>query len=56
MKKVRLDQLVFDQGLSESREVLPETNLFRAPKVPYGHAQEDPIRIYLSDQMPKQEL
>ena len=36
--------------------VLPETNLFRAPKVPYGHAQEDPIRIYLSDQMPKQEL
>lgn len=23
--------------------VLPETNLFRAPKVPYGHAQEDPI-------------
>lgn len=28
--------------------VLPETNLFRAPKVPYGHAQEDPIRIYLS--------
>ena len=35
---------------------LPETNLFRAPKVPYGHAQEDPIRIYLSDQMPKQEL
>ena len=30
---------------------LPETNLFRAPQAPYGRAQEDPILIFLSDQM-----
>lgn len=36
--------------------VLPETNLFHAPKVPYAHAQEDPILIYLSDRMPDQAL
>ena len=36
--------------------VLPETNLFHAPKVPYVHAQEDPILIYLSDRMPDQAL
>ena len=36
--------------------VLPETSLFRAPKVPYANAQEDPILIYLSDRMPDQAL
>ena len=36
--------------------VLPETNLFHAPKVPYANAQEDPILIYLSDRMPDQAL
>lgn len=36
--------------------VLPETSLFRAPKVPYAHAKDDPVMIYLSDQMPDQAL
>ena len=35
---------------------LPETSLFRAPKVPYAHAQDDPILVYLSDQMPDRAL
>ena len=35
---------------------LPETSLFRAPKVPYANAQDDPILVYLSDQMPDRAL
>lgn len=35
---------------------LPETSLFRAPKVPYAHTQDDPILVYLSDQMPDRAL
>lgn len=33
--------------------VLPESTLFRAPRAPYVRAEEDPVMIFLADQIPK---
>ena len=33
--------------------VLPESTLFRAPRAPYVRAEEDPVLVFLADQLPK---
>lgn len=32
---------------------LPESTLFRAPRAPYVRAEEDPVLVFLADQLPK---
>ena len=32
---------------------LPESTLFRAPRAPYVRAEEDPVMIFLADQISK---
>lgn len=33
--------------------VLPESTLFRAPRAPYVRAEENPVLVFLADQLPK---
>ena len=33
--------------------VLPESTLFRAPRAPSVRAEEDPVLVFLADQLPK---
>ena len=33
--------------------VLPESTLFRTPRAPYVRAEEDPVLVFLADQLPK---